>query len=177
MAGDGTTAVGQPRGRSRSRGQRGRGRGSIRGRGRGGQRGHETPDMKMDVDVGAVGANTAGAHTNKNDRVPFFGLPSLIVDGVQDISMEQVSEDLKKSLGFQEPLKLLRLPRGGVRIFDKAVNQLTSEAVQQLWHGASVAGRWAFIPGEFGVVPEMISSGYLKISESITLISAKEAFV
>jgi hypothetical protein len=77
--------------------------------------------------------------------------------------MEKISEDLKKTLGFQEPLRMLRLPKGGVRIFNKSVNQLTSEVVQNLWHGAIVAGRWAFIPGEFGELPDLISSGYLKI--------------
>ena len=96
----------------------------------------------MEIDEVAERENVAGANTNKNDRVPFFGLPSLIVDGLQDVSMEKISEDLKKKLEFQEPLRMLRLSRGGVRIFNKAVNQLTSEVVQTLWQGAAIAGRW-----------------------------------
>src|SRR6185369_11950451 len=103
--GDGTTAVGEPGGRGRGRGQRGRGRGVGRGRGRGGQRWRETSDMKMEVDEVAEHENVAGANTNKNYRVPFFGLTYLIVDGLQGVSMEKISEDLKNNLEFQEPLQ------------------------------------------------------------------------
>ena len=178
MAGDGGTAVG-------SDPARGGGRGRGHGRGRGGSRGHgrhggylayrELKAKNEDIEMSGLldddskgdqveSASPSNKDPNKLHNVPYFGLPSLIIDGIQGKSQEQVLEDLKSKAGFQDSVKVVQLAKGGFRVFSKSVGILNSpEFLGGIWPGASVAGRWGFIPGTFEGIPESATSGYLRV--------------
>ena len=74
-------------------------------------------------------------------------MPSVILDNVI-VESEEI---------FRE------LSRGGIRIFNKDLSRLSPDILTKVWPGGSIAGRWAFIPGNFQAIPATISSGYLKI--------------
>ena len=74
-------------------------------------------------------------------------------------SEEKFREELKKNFGLEEPIRLVKLSRGGIRIFCKDLSRLSPGILSEDWPGSSIAGCWAFFPGGFQAIPSMISSG------------------
>ena len=140
-------------------GGRGRGRGDYRGRGRGATNHNRVHDDVEDVETntanpkiaredldmsfereevkaGDIPYNSAIQGSNKQNRSPFYGLPSVILDIVE--SEEIFREDLKNKCGLEEPIRLVKLSRGGIRIFNKDLSRLSPDILIKVWPGWSL---------------------------------------
>ena len=64
---------------------------------------------REEVKAGDTPYNSAIQGSNKQNRLPFYGLPSVILDNVIVESEEIFREDLKNKCGLEEPIRLVKL--------------------------------------------------------------------